>query len=70
MGFCGCGLVRVRYPKSGDDEDVAQLGDHVGSGGLGLADVPGGALAVAVAVADHSIINGTQPHLGITRPSA
>lgn len=46
VDFCGCGCIRVRGPKSGGDEDLAQLGDHVGSRGLGLGWVPGGTFAV------------------------
>ena len=35
--------VRTRCPKSGGDDDAAELGGHVGGRGLGLAGVPGGA---------------------------
>jgi len=36
-------LVRARCPKSGGDDDTAELVGDVRRGGLGLAGVPGGA---------------------------
>jgi hypothetical protein len=46
MDFFGCWLVNVRCPKSGGDEDAAELGEHVCGRWLGLGGVPGCAGAV------------------------
>lgn len=46
MDSFGCRLVMVRCPKSGGDEDTAELGEHVGGRWLGLRGVPGRAGAV------------------------
>ena len=48
--FLGCWLVRARCLKSGGDDDAAELGGHVGGGGLGLAGVPRGGRAAFVQV--------------------
>jgi UDP-glucose 4-epimerase len=45
VDFSGCRLVRVRCPKSGGDEDAAELGEHVCGGRLCLGGVPGRARA-------------------------
>ena len=44
--FFACWLVGVRWAKTGGDDNAAELGGHVGGGGLGLGGVPGGTGAV------------------------
>src|SRR5262249_33566358 len=45
LDFCWGGLVGVSGSESGGDEDAAELGEHVGGGGVGLGAVPGSACA-------------------------
>ena len=45
--FFVCWLVRAKRLKFGGDDDAAELGGHVGGGGLGLGRVPGGGEAAA-----------------------
>src|SRR6267154_5029703 len=40
--FFACWLVGVRWAKTGSDDNAAELGGHVGGGGLGLGGVPRG----------------------------
>ncbi len=46
LEFCQGRLFGASEPKSGGDEDAAELGEHVGGGGVGLGAVPGPAGAV------------------------
>jgi hypothetical protein len=39
VDFFACRPVTARWFKSGGDQDAAELGGHVGGGGLGLAAV-------------------------------
>jgi hypothetical protein len=56
--FLRCWLIMVRCPKSGGDEDAAELGCHVGGGRRGLRLVPGGAVAAVGDAGTGSVASG------------
>ena len=68
--FLGCWLVRARCLKSGGDDDAAELGGHVGGGGLGLAGVPRGERAsLSTAKITHRKRTSTTPWVCIAHGS-